>query len=109
MDGMVVVAIKALGGTVAFFAGLTVGSLVAAIWVRLGALWLRIGNIPYLTAFKAAILANVVVVALNFLTGVNHGLTVTILPRLYSGGPPRSVDPTFAYSPMYFLCARSFP
>lgn len=101
-------ALKALGGVVGFSIGMVLGSLVSAIWLRLAAQWLRFGNIPYVTAFKCAILSNFVVFTLNFSIGVNHGVTIAMLGQVFSDQRSQSMNFTFAYSPIYFLCATIF-
>ena len=52
MDGTAIFAIKALGAILVLGIGLVVGSFISAIWLRVAAACLRVGEIPYLRAFS---------------------------------------------------------
>ena len=67
---------KALVALVAFTVGMALGSLYAAVWLRLAATWLRMGNIPYLTAWLVSFAVNFVAFFFNFSIGFNHGLVL---------------------------------
>lgn len=101
-------ALKTLAGIVGFAVGIVLGSFIAAIWLRLAAQWLRFVTVPYLTAFKCALISNFVVFTFNFSIGVNYGLTAAVLRQMSPEQSSRSVDFTFAYSPTYFIYATIF-
>lgn len=97
-------ALKALAGVVGFGIGLLLGSLFAAIWLRLAALWLGFGNVGYRTAFKCTLMSNFVVAVIHFSVGFNYG----IASHLLSDSPSTVRSFSFAYSPIYFLYALVF-
>ena len=92
-------AVKALAGVVGFGVGLCLGSVLAAIWLRLAALWLGFGNVRYGTAFKCVLLSNFVVAVIHFSIGFNYGLT----SQLLSENSPSVRNFSFAFSPIYIL------
>lgn len=101
-------ALKALGGIIGFSLGMVLGSLVAAIWLRLAGKWMRFGNIPYIEAFKCDLISNFVIFTFNFSIGVNHGITIGMLGQMFSEPRSQPVNFTFAYSPIYFLYSTIF-
>lgn len=104
----VLFALKLLVGVFAFGAGLVLGSLFAAIWLRLAAYWMKFGDVPFLTAFKSALMANFVVSTLNFSIGVNHGMSTAILRQMSDSSRQRPFDFSFAYSPTHYLYVTLF-
>lgn len=101
-------ALKILAGVGGFVVGIVLGSLIAAIWLRLAAQWLRFATVPYLTAFKCALISNLVVFTFNFSIGFSYGLMTVLISQL----PPelrfRYVDFSSPISPIYFFCTTVF-
>lgn len=67
-----------LVGLVAAIGGFLLGALVSAMWLRLAALLLKLGNISFLTAFKAVLLANFTVGIFNAAIGANHSFMLAM-------------------------------
>ncbi len=108
MDLTLIFALQVLVGFVCFLIGLGLGSLIAAIWLRLAAFWLRLGKVNFLTAFNAAFTSNLIVLLFNFSIGFNTRLTMMSLQALEDNGPSRSVLSPFAFSPIYFVYVTAF-
>ena len=89
LDLTLIFALQVLVGFVCFLIGLGLGSLIAAIWLRLAAFWLRLGKVNFLTAFNAAFTSNLIVLLFNFSIGFNTRLTMMSLQALEDNGPSR--------------------
>jgi hypothetical protein len=107
-----VFALYSLIWVLAFLAGLALGSLVSAIWLRLAVQWLGFQPISYLGAFKSALIANFSVLMFHIGVGLNFGLT-----QVMNAIQRRGMDPQFQrfepsgvsnHPPIFFLYAAIF-
>jgi hypothetical protein len=91
----------------AVLAGVLIGSLISAIWLRLAVQWLGFKPIPYLASFKSALISNFSLLMFNLGVGFSQG----VLALMRSGGPGQSTDPRALlsmYEPTYFLWTAVF-
>lgn len=90
-----------------FLAGVLVGSLISAIWLRLAVEWLGFKPIPYLASFKSALISSFSLLMFNLGVGFNQGL----LAIMRGGSPGQTMDPRALlamYEPIYFLWTAMF-
>jgi hypothetical protein len=66
----------AVVGVAVLVVGAILFSFYCAVWLRVAARWLNLGAVPYMTAFRSAFLANLVVWVLLFSTSVSQQLTI---------------------------------
>ena len=89
-------------GATAGLVGVVVGSLVAAVGLRLAAAWLSMPTIPYFAAYKSALTSSLVLL-LNFLIGFNSGLATSLMRGAVSSRPVPMSYSSFEYSPFFFF------
>ena len=105
------------GGVVVFFVVVLVATAVGGVALRTAAVILGFGNLRYLTAFKAALLANFVMLVLQFAAGFQYGWMAMFSRmqfdrygypgsgRMYNGG---IYELAFSFSPTFYLLATMF-
>lgn len=101
--------INAFSNSIMFFyiayaaIGLTVASVVGAIWLRLAASFLQFGNVPFRTAFKCTLLSNLFIVVLNFSIGFQHMIHTAIVSKVLSDERQITHNFGYQYPPIYFF------
>ena len=108
MNFEVFIGLKALAGIGIVIAMIVIGGLIGAIFLRLAALCLGFGNIPYLRAAAASILSNLIFLtmnaSINFACGFYRGFLLAAIEgqktdRIMS----TRIDYLFHFSPIYFF------
>ncbi len=108
MDAFEFGAYRAILVITVFAIALPVGSLLGAIFLRLAASLLGLGDIPFVTAFRAVLVSSFAVCMLHFSVGLNHGLIVDYLGSLFARGSARPMELRYSYSPHFFLLSSTF-
>ncbi|QDU97382.1 hypothetical protein [Lignipirellula cremea] len=100
-------AFMVLGRLLGFSLGVILGSFIAAIWLRIAALWMGFGKVPYLSAYKSALVSSFVMFAINFSVGIQYGFTAGVSAQIHSAGRryPPPIDFLSGWSPTFFLCS----
>lgn len=117
MDDTLAVIAIITGGVVGFIVAVLLATVIGGVALRIAAVILGFGDLRYLTAFKAALLANFVMLVLQFAAGFQYGWAAMYSRmqlerwgypgsgRMYNGG---IYEMAFSFTPTFYLLAVMF-